>query len=261
MRMPSDDETVRRPAPYLRAQGIAAGYGGPPIVRDVSVQCGLGEIVALLGTNGAGKSTLLKALVGQLRVDQGRVWIGDREITSMSAEARARSGLGYVPQSQDVFDTLTVSENLEIGGYLLPRRRVAAEMERVISVFPALGRMRHRVAGKLSGGERKMLAMARVMMLEPRLLLLDEPTAGLTEGLAEALLQEHIVAAAVAGCAVLLVEQRAIAALRVAAWGYVLVSGTVTVSESASGLLARGNIGEALLGWASAPSTRSPPHP
>ena len=113
MLMPSDDETVRRPAPYLRAQGLAVGYGGPPIVHDVCVQCGLGEIVALLGTNGAGKSTLLKALVGQLRADQGRVWIGDREITSMSAEARARSGMGYVPQSQDVFDTLTVPRILK----------------------------------------------------------------------------------------------------------------------------------------------------
>ena len=237
-----------RPEPSLRAEGITSGYGGVPVIRDVSIAVGPAEIVAVIGPNGAGKSTLLKSLVGILRVTGGKVLLGDQDVTNRPPEELARRGVGYVPQVNDIFEPLTVLENLEMGGYLLASGRVRERVEEVGHVFPALAPMLKRRADKLSGGERKMLAIARVLMLDPQVLILDEPTANLSPKLADNLLREHVRRLAGVGKAVLLVEQRARAALGIASWTSVLVSGTTRLEGRPQDLLQREDFEELFLG-------------
>src|SRR5438128_6968708 len=188
---------------------MTAGYGGVPVIRDVSISVGPREVVAVIGPNGAGKSTLLKSLVGIMRLNSGRIVLGDDDVSGRPPEELARRGVGYVPQVNDIFEPLTVLENLEMGGYLLSPAQVRARVVEVGAVFPQLPPMLRRRADKLSGGERKMLAIARVLMLDPQVLILDEPTANLSPKLADALLREHVRRLAGLGKAVLLVEQRA----------------------------------------------------
>jgi len=247
-----------RPAPSLRAEGITSGYGGVPVIRDVSISVGPTEIVAVIGPNGAGKSTLLKSLVGILRITSGRVLLGDEDVTNHPPEGMARRGVGYVPQVNDIFEPLTVLENLEMGGYLLAPGRIRQRAEEVGQVFPALQPMFKRRADKLSGGERKMLAIARVLMLDPKVLILDEPTANLSPKLADALLSVDVKRLAAAGKAVLLVEQRARAALQIATWTSVLVSGATRLEGPPRELLQRADFEELFLG--AAPG-RSAPQP
>lgn len=240
-----------RVAPYLSIEGLTAGYGGEPIISDVSAAVGHGEVVSILGPNGAGKSTLLKALVGIVRVEAGTVLLGTETVTNLRTDELARKEVGYVPQHEDVFDALTVAENLEMGGYLLPSSAVSDRMATVISMFPQLGTMRKRNAGKLSGGERKMLAVARVLMLNPEVLILDEPTANLSPQLSLQLLTQYVRRLADEGIAVLMVEQRASAALEISDWAYVLVSGRTRLSGSAESLLARADFANVYLGQSS----------
>ena len=214
----------------LRAAGVTAGYGGDPVIHAVSVRAEPREVVSIVGPNGSGKSTLLKSIVGVLRVSAGTVTVGDRDITNLPPEEVARAGVGYVPQVDDVFTPLTVRENLEMGGYLLPRKQVGGHVEQVVTIFPRLGAMLGRQAGKLSGGERKMLAMGRVLMLAPAVFLLDEPTANLAPAIARSLLNEHVRRLAEGGAAVLLVEQRAKAALAISARAYVLSGGRLQLA-------------------------------
>ena len=174
--------------PILRAQDVRAGYGAGDIIHGISVSVARGTVASVVGPNGSGKSTLLKALAGVIRPSSGRVLAGDRDITGLPPEEVARAGIGYVPQTDDVFAPLTVRENLEMGGYLLDKRKVSARVEHVTGVFPRLGQMLTRRAGRLSGGERKMLAMGRVLMIEPAVFLLDEPTANLAPQVAAELL-------------------------------------------------------------------------
>ena len=237
-----------RPKPHLIVENVSAGYGGAPIVTGASVTVGLGEIVTIVGPTGAGKSTLLKALVGMLPAMGGQVRLAGEDVTNMSANLLAKRGLGYVPQVNDVFDTLSVADNLDMGGYLLTRAEAATRTEAVLEVCPALKKMLKRTASKLSGGERKMLAMGRVMMLQPRLLVLDEPTSNLSSELSRILLEEHVSRLGKAGTAVLMVEQKALAALQISDWAYVMAGGTVRVSSGARELLARKDIGEVFLG-------------
>jgi len=239
---------AERPAPSLSAEGITSGYGGVPVIRDVSIAVGPSEIVAVIGPNGAGKSTLLKSLVGILRVTSGRVVLGDDDVTNRPPEELARRGVGYVPQVNDIFEPLTVHENLEMGGYLLSGSRLQDRIREVGEVFPALPPMLKRRADKLSGGERKMLAIARVLMLDPSVLILDEPTANLSPKLADNLLREHVIRLATAGKAVLLVEQRARAALQIASWTSVLVSGMTRLEGRPADLLRREDFEELFLG-------------
>jgi len=227
---------------------VSAGYGGAPIVNSASASIGLGEIVTIVGPNGAGKSTLLKAVVGMIPAMSGRVTLADEDVTNMRANFLAKRGLGYVPQVNDVFDTLTVLDNLAMGGYLLSGHEMPARIEAVLDVFPALKRMLKRTASKLSGGERKMLAMARVLMLQPRILVLDEPTSNLSAELSRMLLEEHVQRLGRSGTAVLMVEQKALAALNVSDWAYVMAAGSMKVSSAAKELLAREDIGEVFLG-------------
>jgi ABC-type branched-subunit amino acid transport system ATPase component len=219
----SADEAVSLTA--LVATDVTAGYGGDPVIRDVSVRAGPGQVISVVGPNGSGKSTLLKAIVGVLRVSAGKVSIRGRDVTNAAPEDMARTGVGYVPQVEDVFAPLTVRENLEMGGYLLPRGQVPDRIEHVLTVFPRLKAMVRRPAGKLSGGERKMLAMGRVLMLRPDVFLLDEPTANLAPAIARTLLDEQVTALAKSGAAVLIVEQRARAVLAVSDYTYVMGGG------------------------------------
>ncbi len=213
------------PGQRIQAENVTAGYGGDPVIRGVSVQAEPGQVVSLVGPNGSGKSTLLKSLVGIVHVSAGRVLVGDRLVTNMAPEEVARAGVGYVPQVDDVFAPLSVRENLEMGGYLLAKKEVGPRIEHVLSVFPRLATMLQRPAGKLSGGERKMLAMGRVLMLEPAIFLLDEPTANLAPAIAASLLTDHVRQLAERGAAVLIVEQRAKAVLAISDRTYVLGGG------------------------------------
>jgi ABC-type branched-subunit amino acid transport system ATPase component len=246
--MPTSSAEAGRPAAHLLVEDVSAGYGGAPIVTAASASVGLGEIVTIVGPNGAGKSTLLKAVVGMIPAMGGRVLLAGEDVTNMRANHLARRGLGYVPQVNDVFETLSVTDNLVMGGYLLSPAELPRRMEAVLDIFPALKRMLKRTASKLSGGERKMLAMARVLMLEPRVLVLDEPTSNLSADLSRMLLEEHISRLGKGGTAVLIVEQKALAALTISDWAYVMAGGTVKVSSAASELLARKDIGEVFLG-------------
>jgi branched-chain amino acid transport system ATP-binding protein len=236
------------PGVPLRAQGITAGYGGDPVIRGITVQTSPGEVVSLVGPNGSGKSTLLKSLVGVVRVSAGTVRVGERDVTNIAPEEMARAAVGYVPQVDDVFAPLTVRENLEMGGYLLRRKEIAGHIERVLAVFPRLGGMLGRSAGKLSGGERKMLAMGRVLMLDPGVFLLDEPTANLAPQVATALLTEHVHKLATSGAAVLIVEQRARAVLAISDRTYVLGGGEVRMSGTPAELSASPDFVESFLG-------------
>ena len=186
-------------------------------------------MISIVGPNGSGKSTLLKSLVGVVRVLDGTVKVGDTVITNMPSEEVAKIGVGYVPQIDDVFPPLSVKENLEIGGYLLARAEIRERIDAVLEFFPKLKVMMTRKAGKLSGGERKMLAMGRVLMLSPSVLVLDEPTANLAPIVATQLLEEYIRGFANFGSTVLLVEQRAKAALRISDHTYVLGGGRVVL--------------------------------
>jgi len=232
----------------LRATGVTAGYGGDPVIRDITVHVEPGQVVSLVGANGSGKSTLLKSLVGVVRVSAGTVTVGEADVTNRTPEDVARAGVGYVPQVDDVFPPLTVRENLEMGGYLLRPKEVRAQIDRVVAVFPRLGSMLTRQAGKLSGGERKMLAMGRVLMLEPAIFLLDEPTANLAPAIARSLLQEHVRLLAQGGAAVLIVEQRARAVLAISDRTYVLAGGEVRMEGTPAELAVSPAFVESFLG-------------
>jgi ABC-type branched-subunit amino acid transport system ATPase component len=244
----SSDDAGGRPKAHLLVEDLSAGYGGAPIVNGASARVGLGEIVTLVGPNGAGKSTFLKAIVGMIPSIDGRVVLEGEDVTNMRADHLAKRGVGYVPQVRDVFDTLTVYDNLEMGGYLVARADIPARVEAVLAIFPALTRMLKRTASKLSGGERKMLAIARVLMLQPQLLVLDEPTSNLSSELSTMLLQDHVQRLGDSGVAVLIVEQKALAALAISDWAYVMAAGTMKYSSKAKELLARPDLGEVFLG-------------
>ncbi len=245
-------ESPGRAPAVLAIDAVVAGYGGPPIIRGVTAQVGLGEIVTVVGPNGAGKSTMLKAVAGLLRVESGSIKLDGRDIANHRTHKLCRQGLGYVPQNDDVFEPLTVQENLEMGGYLLKRGEITSRIDEVVSVLPALRSLLKRRAVKLSGGERKMVAVGRALMNKPQVLLLDEPTSGLAADLSRRLLTEDIRGLAASGAAILLVEQKALAALEISDWGYVLAQGRTAISSSASDLLARSDLADVFLGQGAA---------
>jgi ABC-type branched-subunit amino acid transport system ATPase component len=239
---------LRASGSSLSVASLTAGYDRSPIVHDVSLDVRPGEIVSMVGPNGSGKSTLLKAIVGLVEVMDGRVLLDDTDVTRWAPEEMARAGAGYVPQVDDVFPPLTVRENLELGGYLLPKHEVTARVEHVLGVFPQLGRMLTRRAAKLSGGERKMLAMGRVLMLQPSLVALDEPTANLAPAIAREVLEQHVRHLADIGTSVLIVEQRARAVLQISDRTYVLGGGRVVTHGSPDVLASSPEFVESFLG-------------
>jgi ABC-type branched-subunit amino acid transport system ATPase component len=239
---------TKRPPPYLRALELSAGYNRVPIVRQVSIQVGLGEVALVMGPNGAGKSTLIKAITGELPALSGHIELNDRDVTNLREEERNAAGIGYVPQVRDVFAPLTVGENLEMGGYRLTKQQVAKRQQEIFALFPQLSALRRRVARTLSGGERKMLAIGRALMSEPRVMVLDEPTAGLAPAIARSVLQDIVTQLAESGRAVLLIEQRVSLGLEVATWGYVLTDGRLRLQESSAKLRARPDLPTLFLG-------------
>ena len=238
----------RRASVHLAITNLSSGYGQAPVIRELSLTVAREEVVTVIGPNGAGKSTLLKTVLGVLVPIAGEITLDGKAITGLRTDQIARKGVGYVPQVKDVFDPLTVRENLEMGGFTLARREVDTRVREVMELYPQLAAMRDRYAGHLSGGERKMLAMGRVLMTRPSLLVLDEPTAGLSPQLAHELLHEHVARLASTGVAILLVEQHARDALAISDWAYVLSSGQVALEDRASRLLERPDIHEIFLG-------------
>lgn len=250
--------SAERPTVHLATEHVVAGYGEAPVIKDVSLEVSGGQVYTIVGPNGAGKSTLLKALLGIVRVREGRVVLNGQEITNRPLEHLAHLGVGYVPQSDDVFDTLRVHENLEMGGYILDAKRRAERMEVVLEIFPALKSMLQRYAGTLSGGERKMVAVARVLMPDPTALFLDEPTAGLSPELTRRVLEEQVRVLADLGKAVLIVEQKAEAALKIADHAMVLVTGTVALEGSGQEMRENPEVTEIFLGGGRAPAAPAP---
>ena len=247
-----------RPEPLLELRELAAGYGGIPVIEGVSIRVGRAEVVAVIGPNGAGKSTLLKAVIGEIPALAGTVTLNGTDLARLRADRRTRLGIGYVPQTRDVFDALTVAENLMMGGYLLGRQELVSQTEQVLEVFPALAQMRERIAGRLSGGERKMLAVARTLMLKPALLILDEPSANLAPDLAKEVLAGHTRRLADTGMGVLLVEQKVFEALHVADWAHVLVAGRPRMEGHPADLLDRPDLRDVFLGAAAEPAAADP---
>lgn len=221
----------------LELHAIEGGYEpGLPILRGASLRVGQGEIVALLGPNGAGKSTLVKAAAGLVPIWAGRVMLAGRDVTGLPAHRMVHEGLGFVPQTENVFANLSVLENLQLAAALIARdrRRPLAEM---FALFPDLDRQRRLAAGRLSGGQRQMLAVARALVASPSVLMLDEPSAGLSPKLVGVVF-ERLKAVREAGVTILLVEQNVKAALAIADRGVVLVEGRERLEGPAAGLAA-----------------------
>jgi ABC-type branched-subunit amino acid transport system ATPase component len=230
----------------LEASDVVAGYGEVDILHGVSVAVKGGEMVAVIGPNGAGKSTLLKAVFGLLPLRDGRVLLGGTDVSGQPPDQLVRRGLGYVPQVDNVFPSLTIQENLEMGAFV--RRDGKRErLEAMYTLFPDLAGRRSENAGKLSGGQRQMLALARALMLDPTVLLLDEPSAGLSPIMVHTIF-ERIRAINEAGTAILLVEQNAREALSVCDRAYVLAMGTNRLEGEAKGLLENEEVGRLYLG-------------
>jgi len=207
----------------LAVEGLTAGYGGPPVVENVSVKARRGAITAIVGPNGAGKSTLLKAIAGLIRPTAGRVSVEGTDVTGQPAERLVRKGLAYIPQVANVFPALTIRENLEMGGFSR-KAGVRERIDQLFQLFPDLKGSAHRQANTLSGGQRTMLALARGLMVDPAVLILDEPSAGLAPRF-QASIWERIEEIRATNVAVLVIEQNTRETLRHAQWAYVLVLG------------------------------------
>jgi len=238
-------------SPLLVVDRLVAGYvRGLPIVHGVSVHVAPREVVTIIGPNGAGKSTLLKAIVGLVGVQGGRIMLDGRDITALPTHEVIRCGVGFVPQTNNVFTTLTVAENLRAGAHLLHgqgKALLGQRVERAYALFPVLGDKRHERARTLSGGQRQMLAMARALMTEPLLLVLDEPTAGLSPLLVDEVFT-RVRELAAQGVAVLMVEQNAKGALRRSDRAYVLTEGRNRLEGAAAALLVDPEVAAAFLG-------------
>jgi ABC-type branched-subunit amino acid transport system ATPase component len=217
------EQTSSPEAPTLEAEGITAGYGGPPIIEEVSFKAERGRLTAIVGPNGAGKSTFLKVIAGLIRPTRGRVVLQGVDVTGVPPQVLVRRGISYIPQVANVFPTLTVKENLEMGGYARQHgvREKAAEL---CEMFPDLKPALKRPARTLSGGQRTMLAIARGLMLDPIALLLDEPTAGLAPRFVERV-WEQILKVRELDVAVVIVEQNTRRTLTHADWAQVMVQG------------------------------------
>ena len=196
---------------YLIGENLTGGYGGADIIRNCNISVSTGEIAVVVGPNGAGKSTAMKALLGMLHLRKGRVLLDGDDITAMSPQARVSHGMAFVPQNQNVFVTLTVEENLEMGAYLR-RDNITETMNQVFELFPVLNKKRRQLAGELSGGQRQQVAVGRALMTKPSVLMLDEPTAGVSPVVMDEIF-ERIVEVKRSGVAILMVEQNARQAL------------------------------------------------
>lgn len=232
----------------LQVNDLKVSYGGIQALKGISLEVGEGELVALIGSNGAGKTTALKTLAGLLHPVSGSIHYRGSDLVRVPAHQRVCDGLALVPEGRGVFARLTVAENLQMGAYT--RRdtaEIAADLDRMYTIFPRLAERREQLAGTLSGGEQQMVAMARALMSRPKLLMLDEPSMGLAP-LMVAKIFETVRDIAAQGVSILLVEQNAKLALQVAQRGYVLESGKITLADAAATLLGSDEVRRAYLG-------------
>ncbi len=210
--------------PVLIAENVTAGYGRTPIITDISLSADIGTITTIIGPNGAGKSTFAKTLVGILRSTTGHISVDGTDITKMPGHLIPRNGLVYVPQNDNVFVNLSVRENLEVGGFAA-KGNTTARMEEILSIFTDLNKAREKRAGFLSGGQQNLLAIARALMVEPKVIVLDEPTAGLSPAYTD-VVWNQIELIAKSGTGVLVVEQNVERALKHADFVHIFVAGT-----------------------------------
>ncbi len=251
------DPVPTTPVPVLEADGLVGGYVAEvDILRGCTLTAADGEIVVVIGPNGAGKSTLAKAVFGLVTLRGGRVRLRGEDITGAAPHHVTELGMSYVPQVANVFSSLTVQENLEVGG-VLRRRQIGERMEQMMTLFPRLGERRRQRAGTLSGGERQMLAMARALMPDPRVLLLDEPSAGLAPR-AVGEVFDTVAEINEAGVTIVMIEQNARRALALADRGYVLEGGQNRFEGTGDALLGDPQVAELYLGGAAAPEPGGP---
>ena len=231
----------------LSVQALTAGYGGLPVIEDVALEVEEHSISVVIGPNGAGKSTLLKSIFALTSIAGGSIRFGPLDITHRATSELVPMGISAVPQNRNVFASLTVAENLDIGTYASPPRNRARTEEKILTLFPDLRAKLAQPAGELSGGQRQMVAIGRALMSEPKLLLLDEPTAGLSPAYLEKIF-DLILDIRAAGVTILLVEQNARQALRIADRGHVMVTGRNFMSGTGADLLANENVRRSFLG-------------
>ena len=232
---------------FLKAHKITGGYGsGPDILHACDISVGRGEIAVIVGPNGAGKSTAMKAIFGMLDVREGSVLLDGVDISNFSTQDRVRAGMGFVPQNQNIFTSMTVEENLEMGAFIR-KDDFSDTLEQVFELFPILKEKRKQAAGELSGGQRQQVAVGRALMTQPKILMLDEPTAGVSPIVMDELF-DRIIEVSGTGIPILMVEQNARQALGIADTGYVMVQGRNAYTGSGRELLADPEVRKSFLG-------------
>lgn len=231
---------------YLIGEHMTGGYGGADILKDCTLAVKKGEIAVIVGPNGAGKSTAMKAVFGMVNLRQGRVLLDGEDITTLSPQERVQKGMGFVPQTHNVFTSMSVQENLEMGAFIRTDN-YQDTMEQVFDLFPILKQKRNQPAGELSGGQRQQVAVGRALMTQPKVLLLDEPTAGVSPIVMDELF-DRIIEIARTGISILMVEQNARQALNIAHTGYVLVQGANRYTDTGEALMANPEVRRTFLG-------------
>lgn len=232
--------------PLLKMDQVRGGYGDADILQGVTITVAPAEIVVIVGPNGAGKSTAMKAIFGMLDLRRGNVRLDGEDITGLSPQARVRKGMGFVPQNANIFTSMTVEENLEMGAFIR-EDDISGTMEQVYDLFPILREKRRQAAGELSGGQRQQVAVGRALMTEPKVLMLDEPTAGVSPIVMDELF-DRIIEVSRTGIPILMVEQNARQALEIADRGYVLVQGANAHTGTGRELLADPEVRRSFLG-------------